>query len=513
MVSEHEYCHVELNVVTSFGALLLVVGAESPVASAQQRLVDLVGSCRGTHEVFATCLGAWRTCQDPDETVRPYTGYPAFLQTGRRLSKQFSDGSLPAGVIVTGACHAAMSPPLTSLLGGGASSLAADRSPDRRLDALIDAELDFAWLREEIDDAIVIRRAVDCLEEICALPEPLYAALVSRVYAQCAEHLRTVGHDTQPEHAHMADRRVIEVLLRSPEGRAFVGADATTGPTGAQWRLSLADGERWSGPLAGSDAVVGQLADVSRSEDAAWQLEHFLWPVAGMSHVLVVVRPLDVLLEQYALSAQSEGMLRHMAINDVVVAARRVVRADDAYTLLAALRAPSELDRLAAVTADLHVVASVSESCLRAGALAAEWVEELGRRTYLTLLGDVPRSAWVRSLGASETGPLRYGVAEFERERTDGHRSDGDEDLASTEALIVAGVDHAMGSLVFGSPNLTKALRQVLEATAGIELTYDHDLTVESAEMQAILIRLADEEPWFATRELTSAAEPAGDAT
>lgn len=279
-----------------------------------------------------------------------------------------------------------MSPPLTSLL-DGAEPLGTGQSPDRRLATLIDAAPDFSWLYDELDDVVATSRVVDCLDEIRVLPDTLHLRLVSRVYAQCAELLVRFGHETQPEHAHMADGRVVDVLLRSPEGRAFFAADALSGPTGAQWRLSLGDGERWSGPLAGSGAVVGQLSDVSRTDDAAWKLEHFVWPVAGLSHVLVVVRPLELLLEQYALSPMGEAMLRDMAIDDVVVAARRVVRAEETYTMLAGLRSPSELERLAGVVAELHVVSSVSESCLRDGVLSAEWTEGLSRWTYLTHLG------------------------------------------------------------------------------------------------------------------------------
>lgn len=114
--------------------------------------------------------------------------------------------------------------------------------------------------------------------------------------------------------------------------------------------------------------------------------------------------------------------------------------------------------------------------------------------------GDVPRLAWVRALNSAAVGPLRYGVAEFERERADGRLSEGDGDLAATEALAVVGIRTGLRSVVFGSPNLTRSLRQVLEATDGIDLTYDHDLTVETAEMQALMVRMVDEEPWFATR-------------
>lgn len=496
MVSEHEYCHVELNVVTSFGCLLLVAGARATgrlaAAAAAPHpaptLEQLVGYCRTAHEVFATCVGAWRTCHDPDEAIRRYPGYAGYLDRGRSLAGQFADGTLPAALIVTGACQAVMSPAVPDLL-APLPDLPPALAPDDRLALLLDHPLDFRWLHDELDSALLATRMVDCLEGIRDLEPAFYSGLVSRIYGQCAAVLRQHGSATQPEHAHMRDPRVVDVLVASPEGRAFVGA-GDDGPSGVDWRLSLADGERWSGPLAGSAAFVGRLEDVSRTGDSAWQLDHFVWPVAELSHVLLVVRPVDVVVEQYAFTPAGEAMLRALALGGVVIAARRVVRADETYTIIGALRAPAELERLASVQADLGLIASVSESCLAPEALSSEWLEALSRLTYLSFLGDRPRSDWVGRLRAEGVQHVRYGVAEFEREG----------ELVPTTALVVSSVGAVYRTAVFGSPNLSLALRQALESADGLHAAYDHDLAVESREMQALLTRLADDEPWFAAR-------------
>jgi hypothetical protein len=212
--------------------------------------------------------------------------------------------------------------------------------------------------------------------------------------------------------------------------------------------------------------------------------------VAAFAHVLVVVRPLELLLEQYTLTATGRAMLEALAFEGVVVAARRVVRTHETYTLLAALTSPAELGRLASLEADLRVVSSVSESCLAQGALPADWVERLHRHTRVTQLGDVPRTTLVRRLRAAGVTGLRYGVAEFERAQ----------ELVPTEAVVLAPRGTDDRTVVFGSPNLALALRQVLEASDGIEATYDEELVVESPELQALLTRVADDEPWFETR-------------
>ena len=92
MVSEHERCHSELNLKTSFGALLLSAAAWAAQVPARTEggdepasmLSDLLGRCRTTHETYATSLGVWRTSRDPERGARAIPGLPRVPRTGPR---------------------------------------------------------------------------------------------------------------------------------------------------------------------------------------------------------------------------------------------------------------------------------------------------------------------------------------------------------------------------------------------------------------------------------------------
>lgn len=230
LVTAHEAMHASLNDVTAYGVLLAaraVIARSRNVAPhpgvADDQLSRLVGSCRGTHEAFATFESLWTVAESDTTLLAGYPRYEGWFKDASELAPG-PNTSQRKELMVQAALLACMQPPVLERLEGDATSDSEAwwpprlQRPDERL-SLLHAHLDTrfwadAWTAclHVIPDAAQVdewdrqRRPPD-------LPEGLQTACVQVLFGEVSRLLAlheapTLNYDGHRRH--LAD--VIEAV-------------------------------------------------------------------------------------------------------------------------------------------------------------------------------------------------------------------------------------------------------------------------------------------------------------
>lgn len=161
MVSRHEATHGLLNRTTSFGTVILALGAievgSSPNRSAHARncLVALVNRCRTTHEVVATAWGVYATDMDAEVLLSPYPGYGAYYAQAVAIAPGWPERSVGKQLAVLHFTRTCMqSRVLEQLLQFGVDgftpeTISEEDSPDSRFTLLRKAMSEERWAELE----------------------------------------------------------------------------------------------------------------------------------------------------------------------------------------------------------------------------------------------------------------------------------------------------------------------------------------------------------------------------
>ena len=215
-VSHHEAAHHRLHAGTPWGVAVLAAGVpnRSRIVTAE-RWVELVSGCRIMHEVYATWSAHERT-PNADELLAGNLLYTAYLRDARYLAAAISTSAPVASRGVDLLARLVMAPAAlrgagVAAIRSGSAALAGDRTPDRRLE----------WLIDHIDGS-GLQRALQC-----ALDVPATATLeLDEVFAELAR----IGLEsmTFAEQASWVEDIVTELELEHP-GRYAVSTVRVTG--------------------------------------------------------------------------------------------------------------------------------------------------------------------------------------------------------------------------------------------------------------------------------------------
>jgi len=509
IVSEHERLHVSLNNATSFGTLLHGCATHKPTS-----LAALVDACRTTHEVYATYLSVWLGRKNPAAFLAGYPTYLRYYELGCRLAKEFVAGSVITRCVISAACQVAMQPPIPGAA-AWLQDVAAETSifqaarPDQRLALLIDRRIELAALVGDVPDSwreVSLPEALQQGGEEALGPSFNDASreLTRTIYEAFASEVRRAGlscldWDGQCDDPDVAAVRQLgqKPWLPLPLGLGRQQANEMPLP-GPNLTLRYLDTERWLQRDAHSPLLAIPFDDIpKRGEGDDLRQGHFIADMKGASHILLIVRPLDLLLEQYAMDAESAAQLRVAATAGVVTAVRLVgYEKDTRLTVLGLLSRSAQLRYLAKFPTDLGILGSISLAAAFLPAWQQRWLPAVHAHSHVFLLCDMALSHWLEAAEAEATPPrLRYMAGRIETE------SDTPTEVLAIDYLEAEGkVDRRL--MVLGSPPAVHNLRRALENSEHLHALGDEHFFAESPVWRAVLTRLLTEEPWFDRRAL-----------
>jgi hypothetical protein len=529
MVEEHERLHVALNSYSAFGRLLNEVGVlfrRAPDASARDarraQLGGLIELCHRTHEIYATTLGLWRVTpidQACDDVLANYPAYDGYLSDAREMSSGFAERSLVAENLIHCACVAAMQIPLHHLLDADAQVAAYDYVAAHDYDLPRELRPD---VRMEILLADV--RLLDLSATIAAVPSdwlkpsdvasrsimPLEMrrlhALAIRLYVQfgtlLSQHRMPVlewdGHLAYDPSPRPKPRpRLIEADSRDllADQEIAPAADRTiTAVPFSRVSLKTNDGQRVVVLGVRTRMLAAVVSDFTGD---SWQLSDFV-DSQPIPNVLVVVRPVEMVIEQYSPNLQTEQLLRETARGGVMTAVRNTVPTTDGgfATVLGVLTDYWQLARLTSLRLSggafpPHVLASVALSCITSPAWTSHWGTPILYAADPVVLVDVPAARWLDGHRAVKKHPgFQCGAVSLPIE--EGFSLDC---LAFEWGGPEGGLDHR--TQLVGSRTAMEAVWDDLREQQGVAFRDERTFFSSRKSLLAVTIRLAVEEPWF----------------
>jgi hypothetical protein len=549
MVAEHERMHMDLNGHCSFGNLLVRIGKQvdrtdsSEVALAwRTRLGELVELCRTTHEVYATPISLWHTVRSADDALNSYPDYRRYLELGRELSQGFVEWSMAAEYLIVTACWVAMAIPLHDLLGEcdettlDPVSIPDALRPDVRLRAILDRRdsLDFSWLAETVPESWLTDRAREVTQrEIISRASflEMTTTISIRLYLQYGELLEAAGMPVLEWDGHckytsarIADTPAPPALLScSAEGASADYVSRTVKETllGVHPRLSLEtyEEERLIRRDPAGHLHVRNIAGFPVQSDTDWALVDFVVDTP-IPHILIIVRPVELIIEQYSPDDRTIALLRAAARGGVVTAARAIAAREEGeiFTVLALLTEHEHLSLLCRLPTEPgryppDIISSTSLSCLFAGEWSEYWMVPFHLLSSPVTLCDMLPSNWITMLEASEeTVGVTFSTVQL--------RPPPDHSLSHVDALSALVVERADAdgmmdrwTVFFGSPGVIGALAGTLTDQATIKARISADPSRSTSPAAAVLQRLSGEEPWFDPMgisyvQVESASEP-----
>lgn len=532
MVADHERQHIDLNGQSAFGHLLTRVGVyvngtdEERSRRARVRLAALVDLCRTTHEVYATGPALWHTMQSADEALQDYPCYRRYLELGRMLCGDFKEDSMAAEYLVVTACWVAMQTPLHQELRTydedefDIAAVPEILRPDVRLEVLLDqrASLNFTWIPDAVPQEWLTGRAIDVAREGLASADGSFlertATLSVRLYMQYGQLLEELGMPVLEWDGHckydgvrfsdMVDPPLL--LSEAISGTSDYAAKAvreTLLAISPLSQLELHEQERLVRREPAGPLQVRPITSFPVQSESDWALVDFIVD-EPVPHILVVVRPVELVIEQYAPDERTAVLLRGAARGGVLTAARvtTVLRSGELLTFMAPLTEHAHLGLLTQLPTESercppYVVSNTSFSCILVPAWSEYWVLPLQILTTPVTLCDVLPSQWLTQLTESEenTG-LSFTVTEL-------HPPPG-YNLVHVDALAAIAIEMADGhgmmdrwTVLFGSPGTIGPLAATLAKQQAVKAEKPDLLTSPKAPTSVVMARLAGEEPWF----------------
>jgi hypothetical protein len=493
MISRHEQTHLELNLMTTFGVLLRVLAADDSSAAGKDVLPALLRRCKMTHEVVATTTGVWWTAGVDEEPLDDYPGYARYLDIGLEMTHGLLPGSYAALMAVFCAGLAAMQAPLESYLGREplmAASLPRRAWPDERFAVLrraalrldrLDIDLPESWTEGRVTETSVL---VDDHQRRWGLAAGAYYRAFQEVLEE--NGLACQPYDeVDPTVLRWADERV------SPEAiglRRYTGS-AATGPEDPYWNVAASDREQVQ-LHSGRRLVAYQVSALpdEPTESQPFTLTHLLDGPRDEKGVLIVVRPLQTLLRQYATDEATRAFLAEAAIGGVVTAVRvEVVVMGELTTVLAVLDHPRDFARIASLESRRGLIASVAMSCMTVVPWLVSVLPVLGVRAYATVLFDLPRRRLVETL--EQTGH------QVIHEALELGRADGPPIYALVLRIPEIEVFDRRPFLVIGSAYAIHGLEVALDHAPDVNSRKAEGPVAELEKCMATLQRLLNEEP------------------
>jgi hypothetical protein len=494
MVSRHEQAHLELNLMTTYGVLLrTLVADDCSAAGGESVLPALLKRCKMTHEVVATTTGVWWTAGADEDLLDEYPDYVRYLDVGLEMTRGLLPGSHSALTAIFCAGLVAMQAPLELYL--GREPLAAASLPCR------------VWPDERF---AVLRRAAMRLDRLdIDLPESWTAACVTETSILVDDHQRRWGlvagtyyrafqgileesglacqpYDVvDPAVLRWSDERVSPGTIGL---RRYTGS-AATGPEDPYWAVAASDREQVR-LHSGRELVAYQVSALPDEPTDAqpFALSHLVGGPRDEKGVLIVVRPLQTLLRQYAADDATRAFLAEAAIGGVVTAVRvEVVVAGELTTVLATLNYPRDFERIDSLESRQGLIASVAMSCMGVAPWLVSVMPVLGTRAYATVLFDLPRRRLVETL--EQTGhKVIHEALEI--------RNPGGPPIYVLVLQIpeIEVFDHRP-FLVIGSVHAVRGLEVTLDHAAGFDSQEAEAPVAEPEKCMATLVRLLNEEP------------------
>ena len=329
LVTAHEAMHATLNDVTAYGVLLAArvaiargVGPDESFAEDDQ-LNRLVGSCRGTHEAFATFESLWTVAGSDTSLLAGYPRYEGWFKDASEFAPG-PDTSQRKELMVQAALLACMQPPVLQRLVADANSGSQAwwpqrlERPDERL-SLLHAHLDAqfwtaAWTAclDHVPDAAQVDEW-DRHPQSPDLPEGLQTSCVQFLYREVANLLAVSGAPTLEYDGHRPHlARVVEAVEANgaPIGSLLASRDDETV---ADEMFETWSRERLIVRAAPRPAVLRHFADVlgtGRMDVVSEML--------GVRHVFASVRSAGRLLDQFSFGDSDARMLNGLGWEPVV---------------------------------------------------------------------------------------------------------------------------------------------------------------------------------------------------
>jgi len=357
LVTAHEAMHAALNDVTAYGVLLAarhVVARTRRLTSdpggADDHLIRLVGSCRGTHEAFATFESLWTVAGSDTTLLAGYPRYAGWFEDASELAPG-PDTSQRKELMVQAALLACMQPPVLERVVDD-PSWDSDawwpprlQRPDER-SSLLHRHLDSqfwtdAWTAclHAIPDAVQVDER-DRHSEPTDLPEGLQTACVQVLFGEVASLL--ARHDA-PTLDYDAHRRYLAGVIQAlethgaPIGSLVASSDeqAVADEIFESWAR-----ERLLIRATPRRAVLRQFADVLRTGrmDVVSEL-------SGSRHIFASVRPAGRLLDQFSFVDGDARMLNDLGWEPVVTLRTTTSSGNVELTVLSEPRQLSDLAR------------------------------------------------------------------------------------------------------------------------------------------------------------------------
>ena len=509
VASEHERLHVRLGRSTSFGVLLRICAAHRPM-----ELLGLIEMSRTTEEVFATYLSVGLASRPPDVVLAPYPDYLQYLNLGRRIAGDFRDGSVAARCAVSAATQVAMQVPMSGMarmLADHDTEIALPREsqPDVRLGLLVDLAPELGALAEGYPTTWADRPIRDLLSakpnrQIAAEVRTRGKTLTQAFYMVLQEALADSGFPCLAWDEQTADPAVRSLSAMGerdwvPRQLGFAGL-----PTTKSHQFTRLDGlreldtERWIQPDAGGRMNAEHLTDVfAETASGGLRVGHLITRQQGVGHLLIVARPLHLILEQYALTAQSRVLLAAAAPGGVVTAVRATIQEPTLgrLTVLGVLTSASQLARLTDLGLELGMFTSIAHSVLGVVEWAEYWLPALHAHSEIVLTCDIPFSQWLETAEAEATPPKVH----FYSFETAGPANDTPTQVLAIEYEGAEGkVDHRQ--LFLGGPLSVNYLADLVNDSAALDAAPDPDILARSQAMRTVTERLVFDEPWFDRR-------------
>jgi hypothetical protein len=532
MVADHERQHSDLNGHSAFGHLLARVGVyvtgtdKETSRRASARLAALVDLCRTTHEVYATGPALWHTMRSADEALQDYPRYQRYLEFGRTLCGDFKEGSMAAEYLVVTACWVAMQVPLHEELrtydedAFDFAAIPGILRLDVRLQALLDrrASLDFTWIPDAVPQGWLTGRAIDISRQGLSSADGSFVEQTTifsvRLYLQYGQLLEELGMPVLEWDGHCKyDGARISGLVDPPlllsqaiDGTPDYAAKAvreTLLAISPMSQLELHEQERLVRREPAGPLQVRPITAFPVKSGSDWALVDFIVD-EPVPHILVVVRPVELVIEQYAPDERTAELLRGAARGGVLTAARvtTVLRSGELLTIMAPLTEHAHLGMFTQLPTEPeryppNVVSNTSFSCMLVPAWSEYWVLPMQMLTSPVTLCDVLPSQWLTQLTESEENSgLSFAVIEL-------HPPPG-YDLVHVDALAAITIEMADAqgmmdrwTVLFGSPGTIGPLAASLAERQAVKVEKPDLLTSPTAVTSAVMARLAGEEPWF----------------
>ncbi len=452
------------------------------------QLAQLVELARDTHELYATTWGACLVAADPDEVLSPYGGYRYYLEQARRLAPAWPDASWPKLFAVKSMAEVCMQPPIIDyVVDCGLDKFAVDQipdsyRPDHRLDLLWN-ELDVAGLDALEQEALGKfggdQRFDDLL--VCDVldPEPdfgdLWQELQLWLYEWFADLLRRCGVVVLQEGGHSHPSIELLRLIGERVAVSHVEVGGNSSDAGTYFRSF--ENER---VMLRAKPLQGRVQSLTLQWPAGFPR------VPCDPHLFIAVRPARRILAQYQFDPAEARQLAAHCDGEVCVTVRGSDEANgEGIVVFCPLRTPEQIHTLIAGLPDTPIRVSISASVLRREAWRAHWMDALTESATVTALCDIPLHVLFDEWRSADVG---VSFAKFEPTW-----------LKQCPFSVFQCQANQEGSIPFLAVCSTLVTSAAGAYARDLWPEGERDLKEEGIPtgVQHVLVRLAEEEPWF----------------